>query len=260
MRPLEPAGSATPRPALSSRETGVDAPWIIETEVSPFHCLYQDALFFHSQSRLIRGRSESESSRLARAALLAYVASAEALVHQAAIELGRPELAALAADPRRPLPLDEVWRLLPAIAAEASATANAAGGGVSAGAGIWEHPPWPQFAELLALRTSWIYPGNAASRRAYYRAPTQTADYEPLQSHQAPADLRVATDRLNFPRTGLPRDPYALRPEHLDTARSVLDSAIGALDRRLGGALTRDNRHRREPVRFIQPPDGRKSP
>jgi hypothetical protein len=35
----------------------------------------------------------------------------------------------------------------------------------------------------------------------------------------------------------------------VDTARKVLDNAIEALDRRLFGALTRDNRHRREPVR-----------
>ena len=55
---------------------------VIETVFSPFHCLYQDALFFHTQSRL--ARSDSESSRLARAALLLYVSSAEALVHQAA--------------------------------------------------------------------------------------------------------------------------------------------------------------------------------
>jgi hypothetical protein len=58
---------------------------------------------------------------------------------------------------------------------------------------------------------------------------------------------------LYYPRTGLPRDPYALRPIHLDTARSVLDAAIAALDRRLDGALTRNSRHRTEPVRVVHP-------
>src|SRR5207237_959177 len=119
--------------------------WVIETVVSPFHCLYQDALHFHTQSRLAEPRSESEASRLARAAFVLYLAGAEALVHQAAHELGRPELMALLAD------------------------------------------------------------------------------------------------------------PCALRPRPLDTARSVLDAAIGALDRRLGGALTRDQRHHREPVRVVHP-------
>src|SRR5262249_47945901 len=144
------------------------AGWVIETVVSPFHCLYQDALHFHSESRLRLARSESEASRLARGALLLYVASAEALVHQAAVELGGPELAALVADPRRPLPLADAWRLLPAVVAEGSP-----------GPADPEAPPWPQFAELLALRTSWAHPGPAHRRRAYYRSPRKDTAYEP---------------------------------------------------------------------------------
>jgi hypothetical protein len=221
------------------------AGWVIETVVSPFHCLYQDALYFHTQSRLAEARSESEASRLARAGLVLYLAAAESLVHQAAAELGRPELASLVADPSRPLPLADAWRLLPAIASDGPA-----------GPFHPETPPWPQFAELLALRASWAYPGPAAGRRAYYRAPRREADYEPLQPHQAPAVLGLTPERLAYPRTGLPRDPYALRPRHLDTARGILDAAIEALDRRTGGALTRDQRHRREPVRVVHPSGG----
>ena len=232
---------ARARPASASAPAATG--WVIETVVSPFHCLYQDALHFHTQSRLAAARSESEASRLARAALVLYLASAEALVHQAAVELGRPELTALIADPSRPLPTPDAWRLLPAIVSEGPAGAFEPGS-----------PPWPQFAELLALRTSWAYPGSAADRRAYYRSPRRDGDYEPLQSHQAPPGLGVSADRLTYPRTGLPRDPYALRPRHLDTARGVLDAAIAALDRRLSGALTRDQRHRREPIRVVHPP------
>ena len=211
------------------------AGWVIETVVSPFHCLYQDALHFHTQSRLAAPRSDSEAGRLGGGArLVLYLASAEALVHQAAVELGRHRARRAH---RRPDPdlcrwLD-AWRLLPAIVAEGPA-----------GPFNPDLPPWPQFAELLALRASWAYPGAAVDRRAYYRSPRQDADYEPLQPHQAPASLNLPADRLNYPRTGLPRDPYALRPRHLDTARGVLDAAIEALDRRLGGALTRDQRHR----------------
>ena len=216
---------------------------MLETIVSPFHCLYQDALHFHTQSKVALARSEGEASRLARAAILLYLEAAEALVHQAAVELGSPELIALLADPHRPLPLEDVWRLLPAMVAEGPV-----------GAFDPHSPPWPQFRELLELRTSWMFPGAADSRRAYYRSPVKTGDYEPLEPHQAPSSLGIAADRLLFPRTGLPRDPYALRPRHLDTARGVLDAAIDALDRRLGGALTRDQRHRREPVRLVHPP------
>lgn len=244
-RPVQTGAANGQGPPPGRPDDTTDPGWVIETTFSPFHCLYQDALFFHTQSRL--AKSDADASRLARSALLLYVSAAEAMVHQAAEELGRHELRGLVADPSRPLPLAEVWRLLPAIAAEP---------GTPTGAFNPETPPWPQFAELLMLRTSWAYPGPPEARRAYYRSPRRDGDYEPLQPHQMPAVLRRTTspDRLTFPRTGLPRDPYALRPRHLDAARGILDAAIEALDRRMGGALTRGQRHRREPVRLVHPP------
>ena len=54
----EPGPGATRRVGATSASdraaaNGAAVPgWMIETEVSPFHCLYQDALHFHSQSRL----------------------------------------------------------------------------------------------------------------------------------------------------------------------------------------------------------------
>ena len=236
---LESGASAEDEPSPAS-----DASWVIETVVSPFHCLYQDALFFHTQSRL--AQSEGESARLARAALMLYVCSAEALVRQAAVELGRPELRGLLADPSRPLPLAEAWRLLPAIVAEP---------GVPTRTFVPESAPWPQFAELLMLETSWVYPGPPSTRRAYYRSTRRDGDYEPLEPHHVPAALQrsIRTETLTFPRTGLPRDPYALRPRHLDTARGILDAAVEALDRRMGGALCQAQRHRLEPVRVVYP-------
>ena len=53
--------------AVLAGEQGADTGSVIETAVCPFHCLYQDALSFHTQSRL--ARSESEASRIARAAV-----------------------------------------------------------------------------------------------------------------------------------------------------------------------------------------------
>jgi hypothetical protein len=227
-----------------------DAGWVIETVVCPFHCLYQDALHFHTQSRL--AQSDGEAARLARAALMLYISSGEALVRQAAVELGRPELRGLLADPSRPLPLAEAWRLLPAIVAEP---------GVPTRSFNPEAPPWPQFTELLMLETSWVYPGPPSTRRAYYRSAHRDSDYEPMEPHDVPPILKrfIRSETLTFPRTGLPRDPYALRPRHLDTARGILDAAIEALDRRMGGTLCHARRHRREPVRVVYPPMNGKS-
>jgi hypothetical protein len=230
---------------LGEAETNGDPGWVVETVVSPFHCLYQDALHFHTQSRL--ALSEAEASRLARASLMLYIASAEALVRQAAVELGRPELRGLLADPSRPLPLAEAWRLLPSIVSEPGTPTRPFNP---------EAPPWPQFTELLMLETSWVYPGHPAARRAYYRSSRRDGDYEPLEPHQVPSPLRrtIRAETLSYPRTGLPRDPYALRSRHLDTARGVLDAAIEALDRRMGGILCNGQRHRREPTRVVNPP------
>lgn len=230
------------RPARAPDGEPAATPRVIETTISPFHCLYQDALDFHTRSQLRLARSESEASRLARAALLLYLASAEALVHQGAAELGRPELARLIDDPDRPIPTADAWRLLPAIAAE----------GADPGFDP-DAPPWPQFLELLSLRASWLYPGRPESRRAYYLSARRDASYEPLQSYQIPPGSPLKPSDLHYPKTGLPRDPYALRPIHLDTARSVLDAAIAAIDRRLDGALTRKGRHRLEPIRVVHP-------
>ncbi len=237
------AGSEPTAVAEARRGPGVMPPGeqVIETVVCPFHCLYQDALYFHNQSRRSAERSETDAGRNARAAFVLYLAAAESLVHQAAAELGRPELARLVADPGRPLPQGDVWRMLPAIV----------GDGPPSGFDP-KAPPWPQFAELLTLRASWAYPGPAPQRRAYYHAAPGGA-FEPLEPHQVPPGLALSPDRLQFPHTGLPRDPYSLRPRHLDTARSVLDAAIEALDRRLAGALTKDARHRTEPVRVVHP-------
>lgn len=221
---------------------GGEAGWIIETIVSPFHCLYQDALEFHKQSHLRLPRSVAEASRLARAAFLLYLEAADALIHQAAAELARPGLAPLLTDPKRPMEPISAWGLLPSLVGEGTPTPFDPDG-----------PPWAQLAELFALRSSWTYPGKPTARRAYYRSPRREAEYEPLEPHRVPPGLELSADRLVWPRTGLPTDPYALRPRHLDTARGVLDQAIEALDKRLGGALTREARHRKEPVRVVCP-------
>jgi hypothetical protein len=238
--PDQALADRSPRAAGRGQNRGPDPGWIVETIVSPFHCLYQDAVDFHQQSHVRKTRSVAEASRLARAALLLYLDAAEALVHQAAVELGRPELARLVADPGHPLPPADTWRLLPAI------IAGGAPGGYDP-----QSAPWPQLEELFALHASWTYPGPADRRRAYYHSARRDGGYEPIEGRHLSAHLPVAPDRLLFPLTGLPRDPYALRPHHVDTVRGILDAAIEALDRRLDGALTRGGRHRKEPVRVV---------
>ena len=154
---LSEAGSRERHGMTTASLAPPEAAQLIETIVSPFHCLYNDASLFirRAGSRSFRRRGESPGEGLV--APLRF--GAEALVHQAAEELGRPELRGLLADPSRPLPLAEAWRLLPAIVLEPE-------GPVSSRPFEPESPPWPQFVELLMLRTSWSYPGEPANHRA----------------------------------------------------------------------------------------------
>ena len=215
------------RTSLPENGDAANAGWVIETVVSPFHCLYQDALSFHTQSRL--ARSESEASRLARAALLLYVSSARHWYIRPPTSWAGPSCGT-ARGFQRPLPLFEAWRLLPAIAAQT---------GLPHSPFDPELPPWPQFAELL------LAPDTRGPTRVRRRAPgvlplgPSRRRLRAAEGHQVPVSLAAcaAPAHLAFPRTGLPRDPYALRPRHLDAARGVLDAAIEALDGCMGGAL-----------------------
>ena len=223
--------------------------WVIETVVSPFHCLYQDALHFHTQSRL--AQSEGEAARLARAALLLYISSAEALVRQAAVELGRPELQGPARRSQPPAPTGR------GLAAPARHRGRARRPDPLVRSRIAPLAPVRRAAHARDL-VGLSGPGRRAAGLTIAR-PGRDGDYEPMEPHQCPRALKrvLRTETLTYPRTGLPRDPYALRPRHLDTARGILDAAIEALDRRMGGTLCHGQRHRREPVRVVYPtPNG----
>ena len=214
---------------------------VLETEVSPFHCLYQDALHFHSQSQLRLARSENEASRLARGAAALRGERRGA----GASGGGRAGPARAGRAGRRPEPPAAAGRRLAAPARDRGRGPRRA--------------VRPRGAPLAAVRRA----AGAADVVGLPRPRVEAAGLLPLDrprrllrtARAAPDPPRPGRDprALHFPRTGLPRDPYALRPRHLDTARGVLDAAIEALDRRLGGALVRDGRHRKEPVRVVFP-------
>ena len=60
--PAAKAGPGRTSVEIDDAAAGSDTGWVIETVVSPFHCLYQDALHFHTQSRL--AQSEGDAARL----------------------------------------------------------------------------------------------------------------------------------------------------------------------------------------------------
>ena len=186
-----------------------------------------------------RDRSEAEASRFARASLMLYLASAEALVHQAAAELGHPDLARLVCDPHRPLPLADAWGLLPAVmpGIRSPSTTPAPRPGPSS-PNSWPCappgptpaanrpaallPPAPRFGRLRAPRTS---PGPAR--------PGPLARPPRLPPH------RITPRPLRPPPPTPRHHPQHPRLRHRRPQQTA------------GWSLTRNGRHRREPVRVL---------
>ena len=162
---------------------GVDrSGWVIETVYSPFHCLYQDALFFHTQSRV--ARSDSEASRLARSALLLYVLSGSA----GASSRRGTGASGVAGPDRRSQPADAAGRSLAALARH-HGRARGAPGSVSA-----RRPPLAAIRRavhaprLMVLSRTALGPTSllpiSSSRRRLRTDPTAPGSY-PAPSHHA---------------------------------------------------------------------------
>ena len=107
-----------------------------------------------------------------------------------------------------------------------------------------EQPPWPQFAELLALRDAWAYPGGVRGGRITDRH-AKTRPMNRCFSIKCPR-RSACSHQFTYPRTGLPRDPYALpllSSRHL--ARRARRGHGNPRSSTPGGARLRGERHRR---------------
>jgi hypothetical protein len=57
-----------------------------------------------------------------------------------------------------------------------------------------------------------------------------------------------------YRQTLVPKDPYAVRSEHVDTVKKVVDDMIATLDSFLGGALSRDDWMHQDRFEMVYPP------
>ncbi|MEE9253092.1 MAG: hypothetical protein V3U74_07075, partial [Thermodesulfobacteriota bacterium] len=64
---------------------------------------------------------------------------------------------------------------------------------------------------------------------------------------------------LVFPNTKIPKDPYSILPEHLDTAIKVVDDIVKKLDELLDGKILKDNWYKNESWELIYPPGAKLS-
>ncbi len=76
----------------------------------------------------------------------------------------------------------------------------------------------------------------------------------PLQWNEIPKDLVIQEKDIVFPNTKIPKDPYSILPEHLDTAIKVVDDIIEKLDNLLDGKISKGGMLSKDTFELIYPP------
>jgi len=74
-----------------------------------------------------------------------------------------------------------------------------------------------------------------------------------LQPKDIPKDSGIKRKDVEYPQTKIPKDPYAIRAEHVRRAKKVIDDTIAELDRLLGGRIYAENWWRNDAMTLIYP-------
>ena len=212
--------------------------YVFKSHINSFHYLYQDAEYFHAQAKL--PNSGFKSVQASRTALLLYILSLEGLINRA--------LEAFLPEPQRQFfiereerfSLEDKWQLLPLMAGHDGPRAFDKSDQV-----------WARFVELIRIRNEFVHPKH--DRPAYYEALTATR-WTALSWKKVPEGLGVKETDIIFRQTHIPRDPYAVRPEHVDTAKAAVDAIVVKLDEHLGGRLSADGWLRGDGMGLVWPP------
>jgi hypothetical protein len=211
--------------------------FIFKSHVNSFHYLYQDAEHFHAQAR--SDDAGFDGVRAARTALLLYILSLEGLINRA-LEAFLPEpLRSFFLEREDRFSLEDKWQLLPLIAGDDGPKAFDKSRDV-----------WARFVELVRLRNEFVHPKH--NRPAYYEART-TANWTPLSWNAIPKGLPLKETDLIYRQTQIPRDPYAVRVDHVDTAKAAVDAVVAELDQLLGGRITAGGWHHSDGMSLIWP-------
>jgi len=212
--------------------------FVFKSAVNSFHYLYGDAEFFHELARSQAG--DFAGVRAARTALLLYILSLEALINRALEHLLPEHLRQFVLDREEKLTVEDKWLLLPLLT-------------TSDPAGHFDRSryPWSHFVELIKIRNEFVHPKH--DRLAYYEAVSPT-QWKPLSWKNIPEGLGVKETDVIFRQTQIPRDPYAVRLEHVDTVRQVVDATVQELDGLLGGRILKEGWAHSDGMGLVWPP------
>lgn len=81
----------------------------------------------------------------------------------------------------------------------------------------------------------------------------QRLRWKPLSWKHIPDGLSVKETDVIYRQTQIPRDPYAVRVEHVDTVKAAVDAIIAELDRLLDGRILAGDWYRSDGMGLIWP-------
>jgi hypothetical protein len=211
--------------------------FVFKSKVNSFHYLYQDAEYFHQIAQ--KPDVGFDGVRASRTALLLYILSLEALINRALDHFLPERLHDFFLEREERFSLEEKWLLLPLL---------------TSGHGDQQFDrsryPWSHFVELIKIRNDFAHPKH--DRPAFYEALT-AKEWRPLSWKHIPDGLDVKESDLIYRQTQIPRDPYAVRVDHVNTVRSIVDAIISELDRLLDGRVIADDWKHKDEMALIWP-------
>jgi hypothetical protein len=225
---------------MAAKKRAREREFVFHTLINSYHYLYQDAEYLRSMASLPEMVGRFERVRICRTAIILYVLSLEGLINRAMDHFLPPPLRDFYLEREEKLSLEDKWLLLPLLVSKGH-TAHF----------VRSRYPWSHFTELVRLRNEFVHPKH--DRPAYYRV-KRSHEWEPLEYKKLPKDMGVPEANVVYRQTQIPRDPYALKPTHLETAKRVTDDVITELDRLLDGKIKADDWLTNDSMQLVYPP------
>lgn len=212
---------------------------IYRTYINSFHYLYQDAEYLQHLANKPQLAGKFDPVRLCRTALLLYILSLEGLINRALDHLAPHHIHDFVLDREERFSTEDKWLLLPLLVSDKGTFDKS-------------RYPWSHLAELLRMRNDYVHPKH--DRPAYYKAVT-AQQWTPLSWNEIPAGLGVGETEIVYRQTRIPRDPYALRAQHIDTVKKVVDDVVNELDKLLDGKIMQNGWLHNDSMELIFPPN-----
>jgi len=84
-------------------------------------------------------------------------------------------------------------------------------------------------------------------------SPVSKTTVDPLDWKKVPKKSGITEKQLIYRQTQIPKDPYAVLPEHATKAKQVVDDMVKTMDTFLDSALSKDNWLHNDKMELIYP-------